>query len=117
MTKGTTSPNEKAWYENRFKAQKEQKKSFQSISFREQPALVTPESVGDFEYHRSLGYPGEYPFTRGVQPTMYRGRWWTMRQFAGFGSPEDTNQRFKYLLEAGQTGLSTAFDIIAAKSF
>jgi methylmalonyl-CoA mutase N-terminal domain/subunit len=117
MTKGTTSPNEKAWYENRFKAQKEQKKSFQSISFREQPALVSPESVGDFEYHRSLGYPGEYPFTRGVQPTMYRGRWWTMRQFAGFGSPEDTNQRFKYLLEAGQTGLSTAFDMPALMGY
>jgi methylmalonyl-CoA mutase N-terminal domain/subunit len=117
MTKGTTSPNEKTWYDNRFKAQKEQKKSFQSISFREQPALVTPESVGDFDYHRSLGYPGEYPFTRGVQPTMYRGRWWTMRQFAGFGSPEDTNQRFKYLLEAGQTGLSTAFDMPALMGY
>ena len=58
-----------------------------------------------------LGAPGEYPFTRGVYPTMYRGRLWTMRMFAGFGRPEDTNQRFKFLLDQGQTGLSTAFDM------
>jgi methylmalonyl-CoA mutase N-terminal domain/subunit len=62
------------------------------------------------DYLRDLGMPGEYPFTRGVQPTMYRGRLWTMRMFAGFGTPEQTNARFKYLLAQGQTGLSTAFD-------
>jgi methylmalonyl-CoA mutase N-terminal domain/subunit len=65
----------------------------------------------NIDYLRDLGMPGEYPFTRGIQPTMYRGRLWTMRQFAGFGSPRDTNERFKYLLKGGQTGLSTAFDM------
>ena len=63
------------------------------------------------EYLKDLGLPGEYPFTRGVQPTMYRGRLWTMRQFAGFGTPKDTNTRFKYLLSQGTSGLSTAFDM------
>ena len=66
--------------------------------------------AGRVDYLRDLGLPGEYPFTRGVQPTMYRGRLWTMRMFAGFGTPEQTNERFKYLLAQGQTGLSTAFD-------
>jgi len=73
------------------------------------PDVVTPADVG-LDYMRDLGMPGEYPFTRGVQPTMYRGRLWTMRMFAGFGAPEQTNERFKYLLREGQTGLSTAFD-------
>ncbi|HVA31254.1 MAG TPA: methylmalonyl-CoA mutase family protein [Gaiellaceae bacterium] len=72
--------------------------------------LLTPESVG-VEYERDLGYPGVFPFTRGVYPSMYRGRLWTMRQFAGFGTAEETNERFRYLLEHGQTGLSTAFDM------
>lgn len=99
------------WYERRYAAQKERRKQFQSISFREQPALVTAETLGAFDVKEQLGFPGEFPFTRGVQPTMYRGRLWTMRQFAGFGSPEDTNRRFKYLLANGQTGLSTAFDM------
>ena len=73
------------------------------------PDLVTPADV-PVDYSSDLGLPGEYPFTRGVQPTMYRSRLWTMRMFAGFGTPEQTNQRFKYLLSQGQTGLSTAFD-------
>ena len=73
------------------------------------PDLVTPPSRR-IRYREELGLPGEYPFTRGVQPTMYRGRLWTMRMFAGFGTPEQTNERFKYLLAQGQTGLSTAFD-------
>src|SRR6202142_4502313 len=73
------------------------------------PALLTPADV-PVDYARDLGMPGEYPFTRGVQPTMYRGKLWTMRMFAGFGTPEQTNERFKYLLAQGQTGLSTAFD-------
>jgi methylmalonyl-CoA mutase N-terminal domain/subunit len=73
-------------------------------------ALYTPEDVeGDFE--EKIGYPGEYPYTRGVYPNMYRGRLWTIRQFAGFGSPKETNERFKYLLKQGQTGLSIAFDM------
>ncbi|MBT9166946.1 MAG: Methylmalonyl-CoA mutase [Syntrophomonadaceae bacterium] len=73
-------------------------------------ALYTPAEVSDLSYDE-LGFPGEYPFTRGVQPTMYRGRLWTMRQYAGFGTAEETNERFKYLLAQGQTGLSVAFDL------
>jgi methylmalonyl-CoA mutase, N-terminal domain len=73
--------------------------------------LYTPESLNGFDPETDLGYPGQYPFTRGVHASMYRGRLWTMRQFAGFGSPRQTNERFKFLLEKGQTGLSTAFDL------
>ena len=83
---------------------------FSTISGIENEPLSTPENV-DVEYARDLGYPGEYPFTRGVYPSMYRGRLWTMRQFAGFGTAEETNERFRYLTEHGQTGLSTAFDM------
>jgi methylmalonyl-CoA mutase N-terminal domain/subunit len=72
--------------------------------------LYTPETT-PVDYERDLGYPGEFPFTRGVYPSMYRGRLWTMRQFAGFGTAEETNKRFRYLLDHGQTGLSTAFDM------
>ena len=105
-------PNSHArWFEQTYRSQKERKSKFSSISFLERPHIASPETQGDFGYQEKLGFPGEYPFTRGVQPTMYRGRLWTMRQFAGFGSPEDTNRRFKYLLENGQTGLSTAFDM------
>ena len=73
--------------------------------------LYTPLDVADLDYGRDLGFPGEYPFTRGVQPTMYRGRLWTMRQYAGFGTAEESNRKFRYLLEQGQTGLSVAFDL------
>ena len=73
--------------------------------------LCTPLDLGEFDYLEKLGFPGEPPFTRGIQPSMYRGRLWTMRQYAGFGSAEDTNRRFHYLLKAGQTGLSVAFDL------
>ncbi len=73
--------------------------------------MGTPDMLKDFDYDRDLGFPGQYPFTRGVHANMYRGRLWTMRQFAGFGTPEDTNRRFKFLLENGQTGLSVAFDL------
>ena len=73
--------------------------------------LYTPLDIADFDYERDLGFPGEYPFTRGVQPTMYRGRFWTMRQYAGFGTAEESNQKFRYLLSQGQTGLSVAFDL------
>jgi len=72
--------------------------------------VCTPFDIEDFDYLRDLGFPGEYPLTRGVYPTMYRARFWTMRQYAGFGTAEQTNQRFKYLLEQGQKGLSVAFD-------
>ena len=79
--------------------------------------LYTPDAAAEAcpqvtdEYLSKLGFPGEYPFTRGVQPTMYRGRFWTMRQYAGFGSAAESNQRYKYLLAQGQTGLSVAFDL------
>src|SRR5919112_6696195 len=80
---------------------------FSTISGVENEPLYTAENVEPGE----LGYPGVYPYTRGVYPSMYRGRLWTMRQFAGFGTAAETNQRFRYLLEHGQTGLSTAFDM------
>jgi methylmalonyl-CoA mutase N-terminal domain/subunit len=83
---------------------------FSTISGIENEPLQTPDTV-DVDYERDLGYPGAYPFTRGVYPSMYRGRLWTMRQFAGFGTAEETNARFHYLLDHGQTGLSTAFDM------
>ena len=73
--------------------------------------VYTPVDVADVDFARDVGFPGQYPFTRGVQPTMYRGRVWTMRQYAGFGTPEETNQRFLALIDHGQTGLSTAFDL------
>jgi methylmalonyl-CoA mutase N-terminal domain/subunit len=79
--------------------------------------LYTPEDLAGWRYGDQLGYPGEFPYTRGPYPSMYRGRLWTMRMFAGFGRPEDTNARFKYLLEQGQTGLSTAFDMPALMGF
>jgi len=74
-------------------------------------AVVAPESLGDWDAERDLGFPGQFPFTRGVYPTMYRGRLWTMRQYAGFGDAAESNRRFRYLLEKGQTGLSVAFDL------
>jgi methylmalonyl-CoA mutase N-terminal domain/subunit len=89
----------------------ERKKAFTSLSGIEIERRYEPGHLARFDYHRALGDPGEYPFTRGIHPTMYRGRLWTMRQFAGFGSAEDTNRRFHYLLEHGQTGLSVAFDM------
>ena len=84
---------------------------FATVSNREVDRLYTPEDVADLDYEEDLGFPGEPPYTRGPYPTMYRGRTWTMRQFAGFGTAEETNERFKYLVDEGQTGLSTAFDM------
>jgi methylmalonyl-CoA mutase N-terminal domain/subunit len=97
--------------------------AFQTDSGIPIPDLLTPADVGEpsdaevEKYERDLGFPGQFPYTRGPQPSMYRGRLWTMRQFAGFGTPEDTNQRFKYLLEHGVTGLSTAFDMPALMGY
>lgn len=85
------------------------KERFSTLSDVEVPDLLTPQDV-EVDYMRDLGFPGRFPYTRGVQPTMYRGRPWTMRMFAGFGTPRQTNERFRYLLAQGQTGLSTAFD-------
>jgi len=89
----------------------EREPSFKTTSHIELKRLYTPLDTAGFDYCGELGFPGEFPFTRGVQPTMYRGRLWTMRQYAGFATPEETNQRYKYLLEHGQTGLSVAFDL------
>jgi len=89
----------------------EREPSFKTTSHIELKRLYTPWDVADLDYCGELGFPGEFPFTRGVQPTMYRGRLWTMRQYAGFATPEETNKRYKYLLEHGQTGLSVAFDL------
>jgi len=84
---------------------------FSTVSSLPVERLYAPEDVEGTDFERDIGWPGEYPYTRGVQPTMFRGRLWTMRMFAGMGTAEDTNERFKYLLKHGQTGLSTAFDL------
>ncbi|TJX67854.1 methylmalonyl-CoA mutase [Soehngenia saccharolytica] len=89
----------------------ERKKTFTTGSGIEVKRLYTPLDIKDMDYEEEIGYPGQYPFTRGVQPTMYRGRLWTMRQYAGFATAEESNKRYKYLLEQGQTGLSVAFDL------
>ena len=89
----------------------ERKENFTTGSWMPLERLSVPKNCNDKEYMEKLGFPGEYPFTRGVQPTMYRGRFWTMRQYAGFGTAEESNERYKYLLGAGQTGLSIAFDL------
>jgi len=90
---------------------------YESLSGIPIQPLYTPEDLAGWRYEEKLGYPGEFPYTRGPYPSMYRGRLWTMRMFAGFGRPEDTNARFKYLLEQGQTGLSTAFDMPALMGY
>ncbi|MEO8035878.1 MAG: methylmalonyl-CoA mutase family protein [Acidobacteriota bacterium] len=87
------------------------KKDFTTISGMEVNPLATPADVADLDFRRDLAFPGEFPYTRGVHPTGYRGKLWTMRQFAGFGTARQTNERFKYLLSQGQTGLSTAFHL------
>jgi len=89
----------------------ERKDRFATISNHEVDRLYTPEDIADLDFEDDLGFPGEPPYTRGPYPTMYRGRTWTMRQFAGFGTAEETNERFHYLIDEGQTGLSTAFDM------
>ncbi len=89
----------------------ERKPDFSTLSGVEINRVYTPLDSEGEDYAEKLGFPGDYPFTRGIQPTMYRGRFWTMRQYAGFGSAEDTNRRYRYLLEQGQTGLSVAFDL------
>ncbi len=110
----TLQEKKQAWdkkVESRLDKVPELKKVFKTDSNIEIKRLYTPVEISGLSYEKDLGLPGEYPYTRGVQPTMYRGRLWTMRQYAGFGSAEETNKRFKYLLEQGQTGLSIAFDL------
>jgi methylmalonyl-CoA mutase N-terminal domain/subunit len=87
------------------------KTAFKNLSGIEIREIYTPDDPKDFDYQRDLNLPGQFPFTRGVYPTMYRGRLWTMRQFAGFASAKETNRRYRYLLANGTTGLSVAFDM------
>lgn len=97
-------------WEKKSKTCKERDQEFTTVSGLSIKTLYTHEDLKGFDYNRDLGYPGEFPYTRGVYTNMYRGRLWTMRQFSGFGTPKDTNKRYKYLLKHGQTGLSVAFD-------
>ncbi|GAI97529.1 unnamed protein product, partial [marine sediment metagenome] len=89
----------------------ERLKKFSTVSDWPIQNLYTPLDIKDLDYSNDIGFPGQYPFTRGVQPSMYRGKLWTMRMFAGLGSARDTNSRFHLLVNEGQTGLSTAFDM------
>jgi len=109
------SKTKQEWHEvtlaSALKRSAERQEKFGTSSGMEIDTVYTPEDLPDFDYVRDLGHPGEYPFARGVQPNMYRGRIWTIRQYSGFGTAEETNKRYRYLLEQGQTGLSVAFDL------
>src|SRR5258708_1011333 len=109
------SDKEKSWQEETLRPtltkNPERQAEFTTVSGYPIQRLYTPADLSGWDAERDLGYPGEPPYTRGIHSTMHRGRLWTMRQFAGFGAAEDTNQRFRYLLSQGQTGLSTAFDL------
>ncbi|HLB23431.1 MAG TPA: methylmalonyl-CoA mutase family protein [Dehalococcoidia bacterium] len=106
---------QKSWQETTLKKALERGPERSDSDFRtsstDTKPLYTPADTADIDYNRDVGYPGEYPYTRGIQPTMYRGRLWSIRQYAGYGTPEETNQRFKFLLSEGQPGLSVAFDL------
>ena len=110
-----TTGARKSWEERKLgpalKRGAERKKQFTTTSGIEIARVYDQSDLNGFDYNRDLGYPGDYPFTRGVQPTMYRGRLWTMRQYAGFGTAEESNKRYRYLFDQGQTGLSVAFDL------
>src|SRR5215207_7423292 len=99
------------WLSEVYSRLEEREALFETISGHEIRPLYTEDDRAGIDVEREIGFPGEYPFSRGVYPSMYRGRLWTMRQFAGFGTSEETNERFRYLLDHGQTGLSTAFDM------
>jgi methylmalonyl-CoA mutase N-terminal domain/subunit len=101
---------EKNCYIPHKKKHPERKDKFENLSWNEIKNLYTPEDIAHLDYHKDIGLPGLYPFLRGIHPTMHRGRLWTFRMFSGFGSAEETNQRYKYLLDHGETGLSVAFD-------
>ena len=109
------SPAEKEWEKRildpSLKRSPERHTEFTTVSGYPIRRLYTESDLADWDMDRDLGLPGQPPYTRGIHATMYRGRLWTMRQFAGFGTAEDTNQRFRYLLSQGQTGLSVAFDL------
>src|SRR5882724_11978521 len=99
------------------KRQGERKPSFQTVSLEEVNRLYGPSDVTDIEFDRDVAFPGQFPYTRGIHATGHRGKLWTMRQFAGFGTPEETNERFKYLIKEGQTGLSVAYDLPALMGY
>ena len=115
MADSNVSGPRKQWEERTLKGalsrSQERRERFATTSGIEVGRLYDPQDLEDFDYSERLGYPGQYPFTRGVQPTMYRGRLWTMRQYAGFGTAEESNRRYHYLLQQGQSGLSVAFDL------
>ena len=101
---------EKECYQTHRKKHPERKEEFENLSWTEIKKLYTPDDIAHHDYQKDYNFPGLFPFLRGIHPTMYRGRLWTFRQFSGFGSAEETNQRYKYLLDHGETGLSVAFD-------
>ena len=103
--------NKKAEYDAKVKNLKTTGMKFTSVSGEKMEVLYGPDDIENINYLSEIGFPGEYPFTRGIHPNSYRGKIWTMRQFAGFGTPEDTNERYHYLLKRGQTGLSVAYDL------
>ena len=95
----------------------ERKQRFETVSLAEVNRLYTPANLAQLDFAEEISFPGEFPYTRGIHPTGYRGKLWTMRQFAGFGTPEETNARFKYLLREGQTGVSVAYDLPALMGY
>ncbi|MBU4386231.1 MAG: methylmalonyl-CoA mutase, partial [Actinobacteria bacterium] len=99
------------WLAETYQSPGEDEERFTTVSGEPVDPLYGPGDVSGLDYLRDLGFPGEYPYTRGIYPSMYRGRLWTMRQFSGFGTARETNERFKFLLGRGQTGLSVAFDM------
>ena len=107
----TSGQNGRGDWEKAYKGAKERESSFTTVSGAEVDPLYSEQDLPDFDSERDLGYPGQFPYTRGVHPTMYRGKLWTMRQFAGMGNTRDTNERYHFLLDHGQTGLSVAFDM------
>ena len=106
-----TSKADQRWRDEFSKSKLREDTLFKTVSSEEVPPMVTQYEMKDWDPETQLGMPGQFPFTRGVHPTMYRGKLWTMRMFSGFATPEDTNKRYHFLLEAGQTGLSVAFDM------
>jgi len=112
---GDLSNERKRWSEATYAKAKERGGERTDTDFRTSSAevqpLYTPEDIADIDYNRDIGYPGEYPYTRGVQASMYRGRLWSIRQYAGYGTAAETNKRFRFLLKEGQPGLSVAFDL------
>ena len=115
MTQPNGNKNKKEWLDSTYAKSvtkaPEREYPFETSDGLKVDPVYSPDDLNGFDYMEKLGFPGEFPFTRGVQPTMYRGRLWTMRQYAGFGDAEESNQRYRYLLSQGQTGLSVAFDL------